>query len=98
ARLSLLALGHRNKLDKLQGLDGVEENIELIMSLRLAALFYRNRDDVELPAMHGQFVGAKFYLTLQSGWLAQNPLTEMALQEEARQWKALGVSMQVQEG
>ena len=74
------------------------EDIALAMSLRLAALFYRNRSDVELPAMQGHFSGTKFQLALPPGWLAQNPLTDTALQEEARQWKELGMSLQVLEG
>ena len=97
ARLSLLALAHRGKLDKVRGLVGTQEDIALIMALRLAALFYRNRSDAELPAMQGRFSGAKFHLILAPGWLAQNPLTDTALQEETRQWKEFGVSVQVVE-
>jgi exopolyphosphatase/guanosine-5'-triphosphate,3'-diphosphate pyrophosphatase len=97
-RLSLLALAHRGKLDKVRELVGTQENIALIMALRLAALFYRNRSDAELPAMQGHFSGAKFHLTLASGWLAQNPLTDAVLQEEAKLWKELGASVQVLEG
>ena len=98
ARLSLLTLAHRGKLDKVRSLIIAQEDIALIMALRLAALFYRNRSDAELPTMHGRFSGAKFQLILAPGWLAQNPLTDTALQEEARQWKELGVSVQVVEG
>ncbi len=98
SRLSLLALAHRGKLDRVRGLAGSEEDMALIMALRLAALFYRNRSDAELPAMQGRFSGAKFHLNLAPGWLAQNPLTDTALQEEVKQWKELGVSVQVQEG
>jgi len=97
ARLSLLALAHRGKLDKVRSLVGTQEDIALIMALRLAALFYRNRSDAELPAMQGRFSGTKFHLILAPGWLAQNPLTDTALQEEAKQWKELGVSVQVME-
>jgi exopolyphosphatase/guanosine-5'-triphosphate,3'-diphosphate pyrophosphatase len=98
ARLSLLALAHRGKLDKVRSLVGTQEDIALIMALRLAALFYRNRSDAELPAMQGRFSGTKFHLILAPGWLAQNPLTDTALQEEAKQWRELGVSVQVVEG
>ena len=97
-RLSLLALAHRGKLDKVRELAGTQENIALIMALRLAALLYRNRSDAELPSMQGRFSGTKFHLALTSGWLEQNPLTDAVLQEEAKQWKELGVSMQVVEG
>ena len=98
ARLSLLALAHRGKLDKVRGQVGTLEDIALIMALRLSALFYRNRSDAELPVMQGHFSGTKFHLILAPGWLAQNPLTDTVLQEEVKQWRDLGVSVQVMEG
>ena len=98
SRLSLLALAHRGKLEKIRGLVSTQEDIALIMALRLSALFYRSRSDAKLPAMQGSFSGTKFHLILAPGWLAQNPLTETALQEESKQWKELGVSVQVLEG
>ena len=95
ARLSLLALAHRGSLKKLQGLLVEPEDCLLAMSLRLAALFYRNRSDVALPEMKASFSGTKYYLAMDPEWLKQSPLTEAALQEEVRQWKTLGVSMQI---
>ena len=96
-RLSLLALAHRGRLDKMRGLLNIPEDISLAMALRLAALFYRNRGDIATPVMQARFSGTKFHLSLDHGWLAQNPLTDTALQEEARQWKELGVSVHVVE-
>jgi len=98
ARLSLLALAHRGGLEKMRGQLNSPENIALVMALRLAALFYRNRSDAALPMMRGDFSGNKFQLALTPGWLAQKPLTDTALQDEAKQWKALDISMQVVEG
>ncbi|MEO6975099.1 MAG: exopolyphosphatase, partial [Gallionella sp.] len=98
SRLSLLALAHRGNLKKLQGMLDDEENCALAMSLRLAVLFYRNRSDITLPDMHGRFSGTKFHLAIDPGWLTQNPLTEAALQDEVKQWKGLGVSLQIVEG
>ena len=95
ARLSLLTLAQRGSLDKLEGQLKNLEDYVLAMSLRLAVLFYRNRRDLDLPALHGRFSGTKFHLAIDADWLAQSPLTETALQEETKQWKALGVSMQV---
>jgi len=95
ARLSLLALAHRGNLKKLQGMLNNEEDCVLAMSLRLAVLFYRNRSDIVLPDLHARFSGTKFYLSVGHDWLAQNPLTEAALQDEVKQWKALGVSLQI---
>ncbi|MBI5658732.1 MAG: exopolyphosphatase [Nitrosomonadales bacterium] len=96
-RLSLLALAHRGSLDKMRGLLHSPQDISLAMALRLAALFYRNRSNIAPPAMQARFSGAKFQLALDPGWLAQNPLTETALQEEIKQWKELGVNLQVGE-
>ncbi len=98
ARLSLLTLAQRGSLNKLQGQLKNAADYVLAMSLRLAVLFYRNRSDSGLPALHGRFSGTKFHLSIDPDWLAQNPLTETALQDEVKQWKALGVSLQVVEG
>jgi len=95
ARLSLLTLAHRGKLAKMRGMVNSKEDIALIMALRLAALFYRSRSNAELPTMHGRFSGTKFHLMLAPGWLTQNPLSDTALKEEIKQWKDLGVSVQV---
>jgi len=95
ARLSLLALAQRGNLDKLEEqLKNAEDRV-LAMSLRLAVLFYRSRRDIGLPPLRGRFSGTKFHLSIEAEWLAQNPLTEAALQEEAKQWKSLGMGMQV---
>ena len=95
ARLSLLALAQRGNLEKLQGQLKNTEDCVLAMSLRLAVLFYRSRSDSDLPALCGRFSGTKFHLSMDASWLAQNPLTETALREEVKQWKTLGVGMQV---
>jgi exopolyphosphatase/guanosine-5'-triphosphate,3'-diphosphate pyrophosphatase len=98
ARLSQLTLAHRGSLEKMRGQMGAPENVALTMALRLGALFYRNRSDAALPVMQGACSGGKFRLALAPGWLAQNPLTDTALQEEARQWKTLDISLQIAEG
>lgn len=98
ARLSLLALAQRGSLDKLQGQLPDTEALVLAMSLRLAVLFHRSRSDAPLPTMRGRFSGTKFHLAITADWLAQNPLTGTALQEEIGLWKSVDVSLQVQKG
>ncbi len=95
ARLSLLTLAQRGNLVKLQDQLRNAEEYVLAMGLRLAVLFYRSRSDSPLPAMHARFSGTKFHLAIEPGWLAQNPLTETALQDEMKQWKSLGISLQI---
>lgn len=94
-RLSLLAMAHRGNLKKLLGLLTETEDVALAMSLRLAALFYRNRSDVALPEIVLNLNGTKYGLSVSPAWLKLNPLTEAALQEEVKQWKSLGVSLQL---
>lgn len=94
ARLSLLALAHRGSMKKLLGYLTQAEDFALVMSLRLAALFYRNRTDVSLPDIQLHHSAGKYTLTMDADWLKQNPLTETALQEEVKQWKALGIVLQ----
>ncbi len=96
--LSFLTLAHRGNLEKLRDKLDMAEKMAQVLALRLAALIYRSRSDVELPAMQGHFNGSEFRLVLAPGWLVLNPLSEAALLEEMRQWKNLGVSMQVVEG
>lgn len=95
ARMSMLALAHRGGLKKLQGQLATQEDITLAMSLRLAALFYRNRSEVALPQMQASIQGGKYCLALDADWLKQSPLTETALLEEVKQWKALGISLKL---
>lgn len=100
-RLSILTLAQRGNLEKMRGqlfTAFTAEDISLVMSLRLAIIFYRNRSDVQLPVMQGRVSGTKFHLAMQAGWRRQNPLTDTALQEEAKQWREWGVSLQVVEG
>ncbi|MBI5006751.1 MAG: exopolyphosphatase [Nitrosomonadales bacterium] len=98
SRLSLLTLAHRGGLEKLGAQLHEALDMAQVMALRLATLFYRNRSGVELPEIRGSYSGTKFHLVLPPGWLGQNPLTETALLEEMKQWKGIGVSMQVIEG
>jgi exopolyphosphatase/guanosine-5'-triphosphate,3'-diphosphate pyrophosphatase len=94
-RLSLLAQAQRGSLEKLREQLHALQDLAQVMALRLAILFYRNRSDVILPAMQGHFSGIKFHLSLDSDWLVQNPLTEMALREEEKRWKELGINAQL---
>jgi len=98
ARMSMLALAHRGNLKRLKGMLNNEEDCALAMSLRLAVLFYRNRSDILLPEMHASISGKKFRIAIDPEWLERNPLTETALQDDIKQWKSLGISLQVEEG
>jgi len=100
-RLSFLALTQRGNLDKIRGqiFSALSrDDVALVMALRLAIVFYRNRGDAQLPVMKASYSANKFHILLTPGLLAQNPLTETVLQDEAKQWRDLGVTLQVEEG
>ena len=97
AHLSLLARAHRGNLAKLtreRALDPADW--ALIAILRLAVLLCRNRRDLEHDAIRFQRKSNKTRLALAPQWLAENPLSEFLLQEEIRQWKAIGHELAVE--
>jgi exopolyphosphatase/guanosine-5'-triphosphate,3'-diphosphate pyrophosphatase len=92
-QLSRLALAQRGSLNKVAQLSPDNEAWAQIMALRLAVLFYRSRMDVVLPQIRLERHGAGFELGISKGWLARNPLTETALENEAREWKSVGMKL-----
>jgi exopolyphosphatase/guanosine-5'-triphosphate,3'-diphosphate pyrophosphatase len=91
-RLATLVLGHRGKLERLSMLPADDPGWRLIFSLRLAVLFYRTRDNRDLPAFSVKSVRDGFLLELPERWLEANPWTRMALREETLIWQQAGIS------
>ena len=95
-RLSLLARAHRGNLSKVtreQALEDADWNV--IAILRLAVLLCRNRRALDHAAVNFQRKTSKVRLTLAPQWLAENPLSEYLLQDEIKQWKAIGRELTV---
>jgi exopolyphosphatase / guanosine-5'-triphosphate,3'-diphosphate pyrophosphatase len=90
ARLAMLVLGHRGKLEKLGALPAVDSAWRLIFCLRLAVLLHRTRDDRTLPAWRASTIPNGFQLELPADWLSANPWTAAALGEEAAIWRQSG--------
>ncbi|MGE5469354.1 MAG: exopolyphosphatase [Bacteroidota bacterium] len=90
ARLAMLVLGHRGKLEKLGAIPASDSAWQLVFCLRLAVLLHRTRDDRALPAWQVRANGSGFVLELPADWLADNPWTAAALREEVAVWKQLG--------
>jgi exopolyphosphatase/guanosine-5'-triphosphate,3'-diphosphate pyrophosphatase len=93
--LALLVLAHRGTLEKMRSQSIGSLDLAMVMALRLAVLFYRSHTDVVLPAAEAHCDGSRFTLGLEASWLAVNPLTAAALKEEVREWRKLGVSLEV---
>jgi exopolyphosphatase/guanosine-5'-triphosphate,3'-diphosphate pyrophosphatase len=95
AHLSLLVLAHRGTMEKMKGQITNSLDLAMVMALRLSALFHRSRSEVGLPPMEAHCNGRDFRIELDQEWLARNPLTAAALKEEVREWKKLGVALEI---
>ncbi|MEI7430787.1 MAG: exopolyphosphatase [Betaproteobacteria bacterium] len=94
-RLAILILGQRGKLEKLSSTAVTDGIWRLIFSLRLAALLHRSRDDHPLPTVAVRYTETGFQLDLPTDWLNSNPLSAVALSEEALVWQRIGFPIQI---
>ena len=67
----------------------------MVMALRLATLIYRNRTDIVLPEFAVNMQARTLKLDLDRDWLATNPLTVTALQEEIEEWSTAGFKLDI---
>lgn len=95
-RLSVLVLGHRGKLKKL---DAELENPDLVhqlLALRLAVILCHARRDSDVKNLQLQGVDGsprQFVLTCPSGWAQSLPQSAYLLQEEALAWQKTSWSL-----
>jgi exopolyphosphatase/guanosine-5'-triphosphate,3'-diphosphate pyrophosphatase len=94
-RLSTLVLAHRRSLKKIFTRDAEIADWRMVMALRLAALIYRSRADVALPEIDATAHDRTLRLGIDRAWLANNPLTVTALQEEIEEWDAAGFKLDI---
>lgn len=99
-RLALLARTQRGALAKVpQLVTGSGQAIPkcdrlLVWVLRQAVILCRNRAEPEVAEIAAEMTSSGYRLRLPAGWLAGNPLTRRALEEEAAVWDAIGVAVQ----
>ena len=95
--LSALVLGHRRKLvsDIFSDLPPSLEIMArpLCLLLRIAVLLCRSRTNIEWPVIAIDFRPTLVGLEFEHGWLESHPLTQTDLEQEAGQWKALGMEL-----
>ena len=94
ARLAMLVLGHRGRLQKLAAMPAGDPNWRLVFCLRLAALLHRSRDDHSPPELTVRESPVGFQLDVSAAWLDANPMTVAALREESLLWNRIGIEMQ----
>ena len=96
ARLALLVLCHRGKLNKVEGLNREDNAWRQILSLRLASILHRSRlDGAETPALQARETVNGFTLQLPAEWLAENPMTAAALHDESAIWDEAGFRLRI---
>jgi exopolyphosphatase/guanosine-5'-triphosphate,3'-diphosphate pyrophosphatase len=94
-RLSTLVLAHRRSLKKIFTRDIEIVDWRMVMALRLAALIYRSRADIAVPEIDARVNGRALRLGIDRDWLANNPLTVTALQEEIEEWDGAGFKLDI---
>ncbi len=94
-RLATLLLAHRRSLKKIFTRDIEIVDWRMVMALRLAALIYRSRADIALPEIDTKMNGRTLRFGIDRDWLAHNPLTVTALQEEIEEWEAAGFKLDI---
>jgi exopolyphosphatase/guanosine-5'-triphosphate,3'-diphosphate pyrophosphatase len=94
-RLARVVLAHRGKLGKVQDPGLEEEDWRLVLAMRLASLILRSRTDASLPPLRVTSDAAGYGLELPREWLAENPLSEAALESESQSWHAVGMKFAV---
>jgi exopolyphosphatase/guanosine-5'-triphosphate,3'-diphosphate pyrophosphatase len=90
-RIATLILAQRGNLKKVIDALMEEPRVAKIVALRLAIVLCHARREVQLP--HWRLTTGKTWieLGLDADWLADHPLTQHLLEEEAAQWARVGI-------
>jgi exopolyphosphatase / guanosine-5'-triphosphate,3'-diphosphate pyrophosphatase len=86
--LGLLLLSHRGKLAKILALNPERNLLLAIVSLRLAVLLHRRRDERAIP-MQLEFKNNRLTIALPQGWLDQHALSNHLLTTECSDWNRI---------
>lgn len=89
-RMSLLVLGQRGKLRKLEAWLHDELLVKQLVSLRLAVLLCHARRDPDYRAISLQFKPRHIKLVADVGWANAHPQSAWLIQEEAIAWQKAG--------
>jgi exopolyphosphatase/guanosine-5'-triphosphate,3'-diphosphate pyrophosphatase len=89
SRLSLLVLGCRGGLDKVQAALGDRDTRAQLFAIRLAVLLHHARRPIDPPRIRLE-AGRSIRFGLPKRWLAAHPLTAHLLGKELAEWAAAG--------
>ncbi len=88
--IALLALAHQGKLGKVEGLVRDREQWLAILSLRLAVLLFRRRQDMAQLPLSVSVKGTSIVAKVHGKWLASHPLSDFTLRAEDAEWRKVG--------
>jgi len=97
-RLSLLVLGHRGKLRKVESTFGEPSLVAQLVALRLAVILCHARCDPDLSGLALERLdpqGRAMQLRCRAGWADAFPQSAHLLREEAQAWQKTQWSLQV---
>jgi len=97
-RLSLLVLGHRGKLRKIEAALTDTDLLAQLMALRLAVILCHARRDPDMAGMVLERLdtqGRTLQLRCRAGWAEAFPQSAYLLREEAQAWQKTPWSLQV---
>ena len=95
--LALLTLGHQGKLSKIQTVVRGRRQWLAILSLRLAVLLMRRRQDIADMPLSPAVDDHDITITAKRQWLADRPLSDYSLRAEEPEWRKVGFTFNVAE-
>lgn len=88
--IALLTLAHQGKLGKVEGLVRDRAQWLAILSLRLAVLLFRRRQDMAQLPLSVSVKGTSIAVKVHAKWLAGHPLSDFTLRAEDSEWRKVG--------
>lgn len=95
AKVALIALGQVGKLSKLSGIIDEPDEWMAVLCLRIATLVHRRRTEIDVSALMIERTSRGFAIHVDAAWLADHPLTEFSLRQEAAEWVKLGMPLEL---
>ena len=95
AMLGLLLRAQRRSLAKAGLPAGTDDRSLLVLILRLAILFHRNRLTDNMVNLKLSRIKQGFCLEIAQEWLTRNPLTAAELDAEQAYWDEIGVKFKL---
>ena len=95
--IALLALAHQGKLGKVETMVRSRAQWLAILSLRLAVLLFRRRQDLPQLPLSVSVKDTSIVVKVNAKWLASHPLSDFTLRAEDSEWRKIGYAFELLE-